>query len=551
MYHTLSSTQLRNHSLPPPISVLIDFSSFDDEDVYDQHTETKIISCNDTEVFDPFLSKCTSLSCPDGYELVDRSCILTNKYYASCLEENFVSTLIRVECAQNVHRRSECAPSWIVAHHVLSWLNERTETLRDAVVLDTSVQWQNLSSENVTLGSCDQFTTVAGNLSKNFNSLKTSFQNFSTVVFGNPGNLTCQVSGLDISLGCLLQNEYLCPNASVINHGIETTSNGNETMFYSDKSNRSYTIDDSLYTLQYRFNKTSNTSFYSEELLTCMRSDQFICPLVELNASLFAFENESIVYLPSNKYFGPEEYIVTDWDTVKVCSFFDSVGNITDRFTHYFITFSYGQSVTSFVGCLLSIIALAVSLTTYLMFDSLRKSICSQLIISVCVALILAQMILLLSGAARSNSKACVFVAVFGHYLWLVVFAHSVALALDLYRRFGLSQTIKKTSEGLKTLLKFLSFAWAFPLVIVLPCLAISLSGLQRVFLTYGTGKSCWIGNGYANLYAFGLPVALTLILNGALFVLIVAGLRKRKDPTKKGKMDRVMTDLVIYLKVQ
>ena len=152
---------------------------------------------------------------------------------------------------------------------------------------------------------------------------------------------------------------------------------------------------------------------------------------------------------------------------------------------------------------------------------------------SICVSLMLAQVILLSSNAARSNDTACTFVAVIGHYMWLTVFSHSVSLALDLYRRFGITRRVQKTSEGLTMLLKFLAFAWGFPMLIVLPCLVIYLSGFKHIF-TYGTKTTCWIGYRNAIIYTIILPIALSLIVNGTLFVLVVIGLNGKEDLYKE-----------------
>ena len=521
----------------PPLSVLIDFTSFHYQGVYDDNPETNIISCDETEVFDPFLAKCASLSCPNGYQPLNRSCVLIHNYHIGCLQEYKTPSVITAKCEQKVITRSECAPSWYLADELSSWLNDNIFSAPNLTVVDISVRWQNLSSTDHQHGSCDQVTTLSANISKSFSLLKTSLENVSDVVFRSPENKTCQVTEIDISIGCLLEEDSVCSNRSIILAEFETLSTGNETTFYSDITNASYGTTDSLYTLRFQFNIPVGAFLHNETLQVCITPDPLTCPMVELNASLFHFVNESFIYhLPSNTSFGPEEFVLTDEGTVKVCSFYAE--------------HRQSSALLTFVGCLLSITSLVFTFVTYLRFKSLRKSVCSQLIMSICVSLMLAQVILLSSNAARSNDTACTFVAVIGHYMWLTVFGHSVSLALDLYRRFGVTRRVQKTSEGLTMLLKFLAFAWGFPMLIVLPCLVIYLSGFKHIF-TYGTEITCWIGYRNAIIYAFILPIALSLIVNGILFVLVVIGLMERKTSTNKSNTQQLMADLVIYVKVR
>ena len=526
----------------PPLSVLIDFTSFDNEGVYGDH-ETNIISCDETEVFDPFLAKCISLSCPNGYQLLNRSCVLDQDYHIGCLQDDKTPSVITAKCEQLVTTRSECAPSWYLADELSSWINGNIFSAPNLTVVNISVRWQNLSSTDQQHGSCNQATTLSANISRNFSILKTSLKNVSDVVFRSSENKTCQVSEIDITIGCLREEDLVCSNGSITLAEFET-STGNETTFYSDITNASYGTTESLYTLRFDFNRPVGAILFNETLQVCVRPDPLTCPMVKLNASLFHFVNNSFIYhLPSNTRFGPEEFVLTDEGTVKVCSFYENDDGMLaeDRQSLAMITF---------VGCLLSITSLILTVGTYLMFKSLRKSVCGPLIMSICVSLLLAQVILLSSNAARSNDTACTFVAVIGHYMWLTVFSHSVSLALDLYRRFGITRRVQKTSEGLTTLLKFLAFAWGFPLLIVLPCLVIYLSGFKYIF-AYGTEITCWIGYRNAIIYAFILPIALSLIVNGTLFILVIIGLRERKTFSKKSNTQQLMADLVIYVKVR
>ena len=353
------------------MSVLIDFTSFDDEGVYDD-PETNIISCDDTEVFDPFLAKCISLSCPNGYQLLNRSCVLDQDYQIGCSQEYKTPSVITAKCEQLVTTRSECAPSWYLADELSSWLNGKIFSAPNLTVVNISVQWQNLSSTDQQHGSCDQATTLSANISKNFSLLKTSLENVSDVVFRSSENKTCQVSEIDIAIGCLREEDLVCSNGSIILAEFETLSIGNETMFYSDITNASYGTTDYLYTLRFQFNRPVGAFLFNETLHVCVGPDPLTCPMVELNASLFHFVNMShlsTIYPPIHR-FGPEEFVLTDEGTVKVCYLYENVSGILAEHRQ-------SSALLTFVGCLLSITSLVFTFVTYLRFKSLRKSVCS------------------------------------------------------------------------------------------------------------------------------------------------------------------------------
>nr|XP_054761395.1 uncharacterized protein LOC129267793 [Lytechinus pictus] len=198
---------------------------------------------------------------------------------------------------------------------------------------------------------------------------------------------------------------------------------------------------------------------------------------------------------------------------VFVCS---SMQNDSDRI------FQAPHQILTLVGCVISIIALMLTLLTYARFPLLRKTTFVKLVMALAGTLLIGQLLLLVFlGAARFNAKACAILSVVAHYVWLSVFTYMLLIAFELYRTFGRRKT--KSTRGVKpsVFITYLTSAMAFPLLIIIPCLILHL--LRRTSLTYGDiSRGCWLGDASANLIAFVLPITLILVLNAVVFVATV-----------------------------
>ncbi|XP_072022264.1 probable G-protein coupled receptor Mth-like 1 [Amphiura filiformis] len=88
------------------------------------------------------------------------------------------------------------------------------------------------------------------------------------------------------------------------------------------------------------------------------------------------------------------------------------------------------------------------------------------------------------------------------------------------------------------------------PLAIVSTCLAFH---FFTNLLTYGSGDFCWISNGIANLFAFGLPIGVHLCVNVVFFTktaysLLKAGQMSRK--LRNSSNAKRWEELVVCLKI-
>ncbi|XP_041357950.1 adhesion G-protein coupled receptor G6-like [Gigantopelta aegis] len=195
-------------------------------------------------------------------------------------------------------------------------------------------------------------------------------------------------------------------------------------------------------------------------------------------------------------------------------------------------------SIISYIGCVASLLALLFTILTYAMFGKLRQDFPSKLLLNLCVALFVTNLVFI-AGMQEYTFKdrtACTVVAVLMHYSLLSAMSWMAVEAVNMY--FSLVVVIM--TETRHRLLKSMCFGWGLPLVTVLITLG---SGLTNYGLL--SSRICWLTNP-AFYFAFLAPVAMILLTNCITFVLIlhalfrVSGRNALIKPTKAKKYTRL-----------
>ena len=508
-----------------PISVLFDFSSV----VGLSSQEPPIdLSCRDNQIFDEFNKLCINITCPVGYGLMNGTCqrLPANSH---CSFEEAIPILIEVECMYNVGDMSNCHPDVRLQDYVISLINENYLSSVNLTMNRFTADMK----ENDSFIKCTQTLDIWGYLGINIDVSKENLDSvfLATNEQSSAVNDVCSNMTFVISIGCSSINES-CPNTILsTDEFMKSYDNATGQVFFVGETK--YTLRESLYVIEY--DTTSSKINLKRERLKGFEVPSETCALVSQNISIFVdLGNGSYIYSPLNRTVAPNDFLDVGNDTILVCSYV----LVSEQSAAGFLRFTSAQSILSTIGIFLSIIALVVTFVTYLKFNLLRKATSNTLIMSLCITLIFAQILILFGGLAAMNPNACLSFAILGHFMWIAVFSHTTALAFDLHRRFGIATKFGRTDEGAAVLSRFLLFAWGCPILVVVPCLGIYFSGtkLPHFNLTYRTA-SCLIGDGMANLYVFGIPVASLLVVNLILFVMVVAGLQQnRMSPANKHK---------------
>ncbi|XP_022098829.1 adhesion G-protein coupled receptor G6-like isoform X2 [Acanthaster planci] len=177
----------------------------------------------------------------------------------------------------------------------------------------------------------------------------------------------------------------------------------------------------------------------------------------------------------------------------------------------------YGQqenvflSVISKLGCAVSVVALIITLVTYLYSKKLRSKQPQQIQISLCFALLALYLVFLVGIEAISPRAGCIVVAVLIHYSTLASIAWMAVEATNMYLLFVRVLNARVSRFVLKASIA----AWGLPLVIVIIILAADYS-------QYDSPNYCFLKPGNAIYFGQLLPIGLVLLFNFVVFTLVM-----------------------------
>ena len=513
-----------------PISILFDFSS-DGAVKYaveDTFVEKVTVSCSEGMVYDPFSLTCLTLSCWDGYVLQKGQCLkIVLPVNISCSSDPQIQ--FAVSLVLNATFSSNC----VVA------LNELRDCLDNQ--LFPSATLTPIESTNTQRDICNDLLRkeakfTMANMSATFDTITEELESLSS--HSNSSIILrteCGVEKVILSEGCMQDNfseSCLSKNGSLLVYrGFYFLEILGETYIYVNSTEKLYPKSEIM------IQRTFPSSVGSSSVTVCHVNelDGLACRVAVFNSSLFepAGKSGNIRYMPTGDVIRSGEYELDRIGSIMVCEFLNRTGTGTRNQTRFLFQYSPAQVFLSYICMPLSMLALVITFGVYCILPSLKKKVCSKLIMLLCVDLFLAQLLLLVSGTALSVSEACTFVAIFSHFCWLSVFTTTTALAFDLAKTFGSHTSIHFGAEGTGTFLLYVSAALGSSLALVVICASVAFTKGEELGIRYGDEELCWLGGQVANLIAFGVPVAIVLIINSLLFVITVKGIHASKKATR------------------
>ncbi|XP_067322883.1 adhesion G-protein coupled receptor G2 isoform X1 [Anolis sagrei] len=191
----------------------------------------------------------------------------------------------------------------------------------------------------------------------------------------------------------------------------------------------------------------------------------------------------------------------------------------------------------TYIGCGLSAIFLSVTLVTYIAFEKIRRDYPSKILIQLCVALLLLNLVFLLDSwlALYKIKGLCISVAVFLHYFLLVSFTWMGLEAFHMY----LALVKVFNTYVRKYILKFCIVGWGLPAIIIAIVLAISPDN-------YGLGsygklpdgsadEFCWINNNTVFYITVVGYFCMIFLLNISMFIVVLIQLCRIKKKKQLG----------------
>ncbi|XP_004401562.1 PREDICTED: G-protein coupled receptor 64 isoform X3 [Odobenus rosmarus divergens] len=224
--------------------------------------------------------------------------------------------------------------------------------------------------------------------------------------------------------------------------------------------------------------------------------------------------------------------------TICTCSHLTSFGVLLDL-SRTSLPPSQMMALTfiTYIGCGLSSIFLSVTLVTYLAFEKIRRDYPSKILIQLCAALLLLNLVFLLDSwiALYDMRGLCISVAVFLHYFLLVSFTWMGLEAFHMY--LALVKVFNTYIR--KYILKFCIVGWGLPAGVVTIVLAISPNnyglGSYGKFPNGSLDDFCWINSNAVFYITVVGYFCLIFLLNVSMFIVVLVQLCRIKKKKQLG----------------
>ncbi|XP_054437094.1 adhesion G-protein coupled receptor G2 isoform X3 [Pteronotus mesoamericanus] len=225
-------------------------------------------------------------------------------------------------------------------------------------------------------------------------------------------------------------------------------------------------------------------------------------------------------------------------ETICTCSHLTSFGVLLDL-SRTSLPAAQMMALTfiTYIGCGLSSIFLSVTLVTYIAFEKIRRDYPSKILIQLCAALLLLNLVFLLDSwvALYDMQALCISAAVFLHYFLLVSFTWMGLEAFHMY--LALVKVFNTYIR--KYILKFCIIGWGVPAVIVSIVLTISPDnyglGSYGKFPNGSPDDFCWINSNAVFYITVVGYFCVIFLLNVSMFIVVLVQLCRIKKKKQLG----------------
>ncbi|XP_074644371.1 uncharacterized protein LOC141901165 [Tubulanus polymorphus] len=261
------------------------------------------------------------------------------------------------------------------------------------------------------------------------------------------------------------------------------------------------------------------------------------CQLTKYNISEVQINEDNSLKIGGTNYLRNEFYV--DDSAAYIC-----IKKLTRDFLTGDVT---GQQYFSTIAMAASIIALFITIMTYLLFRPLR-TVPGKMVLCLCTFLGLAHLVFMTLTGMTDPPILCVIVAMLQHFLWLSVFCWMNSLAIDTAHTFWWGTVISAMANR-KKISGYIIYSIIVPVVFV---------GISAVFHftqivegpVYGGQVSCWILNSTVFTFTFIGPLGFVCSFNIVLFLLTLYGIIYARKQTKAVNKNTSKLDILLYLKL-
>ncbi len=173
--------------------------------------------------------------------------------------------------------------------------------------------------------------------------------------------------------------------------------------------------------------------------------------------------------------------------------------------------------IITIICVVLSIICLLIRVVMQFVTKHFRSKP-GKLQFNLVLALLFMYISLLLGPAFTKWDGLCEFVAILLAYAFLACFAWMNVIATDTWLTFRSTNAFSKVDEA-ETIWKYSLLAWGVPVVIMIFPISFNHSNIDDKFKPNFGGDRCWYTERYAMLIFFGIPIAISILLNTILYI--------------------------------
>ena len=191
---------------------------------------------------------------------------------------------------------------------------------------------------------------------------------------------------------------------------------------------------------------------------------------------------------------------------------------------------------TAMVDCILNILTLVcigISIMCLLARIILQHFISSfkkrpgRIQLQLTIALLFAFVMLVVGPFLSGIPEACTTAAILLAYGFLAAFIWMNVIAVDTWLVFRPSAAFSLADEQEKSLLVHIICGWGIPQLLVAVSIGMNYSDVDERFVPEFGGSRCWYTQRYAMLLYFGVPIALSILLNIFLYISTCYNLHK------------------------
>ena len=220
--------------------------------------------------------------------------------------------------------------------------------------------------------------------------------------------------------------------------------------------------------------------------------------------------NGSLIVLSSGKTYASGMFQILE-EVIIVC---ENIVPPEDKLD----TLDFVLSILTLVCIGISILCLLARIVLQYFIPSFKKRP-GKIQLHLVIAMLFAFIMLIIGPFLSGIPEACTIAAILLAYGFLAAFIWMNVIAVDTWLVFRPSAAFSRSDDDERSLLVHIFCGWGIPLLLVAVPIGMNYSNVDPKFIPDFGGSRCWFTQRYAMLVYFGLPFALSIVLNIFLYI--------------------------------